>query len=81
MLESKMTAISKENIRTLIIHTIGIIVVSNAMLSGSRNSLKCLVRVYADCRINETKIQIINYQIPYEMILNAKFHDQLYSLI
>jgi hypothetical protein len=30
---------------SFIIHTIAIIVVSNAMLSGSRNSLKCLIRV------------------------------------
>jgi hypothetical protein len=28
-----------------IIHNVAIIVVSNAMLSGSRNSLKCLIRV------------------------------------
>jgi hypothetical protein len=49
MIKSKMCAVSKENSRTLfIIHTIAIIVVSNAMLSGSRNSLKCLIRVYRD---------------------------------
>jgi hypothetical protein len=34
--------------KTLIIHTIAIIMVSNAMLSGSRNSLNCLIRVWRD---------------------------------
>jgi hypothetical protein len=31
-----------------IIHTIAIIVVSNAILSGSRNSLNCLIRMWRD---------------------------------
>jgi hypothetical protein len=30
---------------SFIIHTVAIIVVSNAMLSGSRDSLECLIRV------------------------------------
>ena len=34
--------------KTLIIHTIAIIMVSNAMLSGSRNSINCLIRVWRD---------------------------------
>jgi hypothetical protein len=33
---------------SFIIHTKEIIVVSNAMLSGSRNSLNCLIRVWRD---------------------------------
>jgi hypothetical protein len=33
---------------TLIIHTISIIMMSNAMLSGSRNSINCLIRVWRD---------------------------------
>jgi hypothetical protein len=33
---------------SFIIHTLAIIVVSNAMLSGSRNSLNCLIRVWRD---------------------------------
>jgi hypothetical protein len=34
--------------KTLIIHTIAIIMVSNAMLSGLRNSLNCLIRLWRD---------------------------------
>jgi hypothetical protein len=34
--------------KILIIHTIPIIMVSNAMLSGSRNSFNCLLRVWRD---------------------------------
>jgi hypothetical protein len=33
---------------SFIIHTIAIIVVSNAMLSGSRNLLKWLIKLYRD---------------------------------
>jgi hypothetical protein len=33
---------------SIIIHTIAIIVVSNAMLSGSKNSLNCVIRVWID---------------------------------
>jgi hypothetical protein len=33
---------------SFIIHTIAIIVVLNAMLSGSWNSLNCLIRVWRD---------------------------------
>ena len=34
--------------KTLIIHIISIIMMSNTMLSGSRNSINCLIRVWRD---------------------------------
>jgi hypothetical protein len=41
MIKSKMAAVPKENLQnSFIIHTVAIIVVPNAMFSGSRNFLK-----------------------------------------
>jgi hypothetical protein len=49
-----MAAVSKENLQnSLIIHTVSIIVVLNAMFSESRNFLKWLLDVE---RLNDTKI-------------------------
>jgi hypothetical protein len=56
MIKSKVVTISKENSRTLIIYTIAIFVVSNAMLSGSRN-----LSMFNIEGLNETKIQNIRH--------------------
>jgi hypothetical protein len=54
-----MAAVSKENLQnSLIIHTVSIIVVPNAMFSESRNFLKWLLDVE---RLNDTKIQNVWY--------------------
>jgi spermidine synthase len=54
-----MAAVSKENLQSsVIIHTVAIIVVPNAMFSGSRNFLKWLKDVE---RRNDTKIQNVWY--------------------
>ena len=55
MMKSKMAAVSKEKQQNfLIILTIAIIVVSNAIFSGSRNSSKMINKV--EDGLNNTKI-------------------------
>jgi hypothetical protein len=48
LLDNKIQDCRRLKGKPLIIHTIAIIMVSNAMLSGLRNSLNCLIRVWRD---------------------------------